>query len=75
MLFNIYDSAGTLERILSEEKGASGKLLLGGEVRSEAEPLITFTSVLLDCKKNPFLSIKVRPSLDRIGYLLNNIIN
>ena len=57
-----------------KELGTRGKLLLGVAVGSIAEPLKVFTSTPLDCKKTPFLSIKVHITLDRIGYLIYDTI-
>ena len=37
--------------------------------------LKTFISMSLDCKKTPSLNVKINPILDRIGYLLYDIIH
>ena len=57
------------------ELGTSDKLLFGVQVGVRGAAPKIITSMPLDCKKAPFLSIKVYLFLDRIGYLLYDIIH
>ena len=56
------------------ELGTSGKLLLGEAVGVRGGDLTIFTRALFDCKTTPFYSIKEYLILDRIDYLLYDII-
>ena len=56
------------------ELGKSGKLLLGVAVGIRGGDPKIFATMLLDCKKTLFSSIKVHLILDRIDYLLHYIV-
>ena len=75
MLHSQSESARTPEHI--SERGAGDEwqvFIREWKSRSEAEPLESFTSKPIDCKKTPLLSVQVHFILDGIGYQLYDII-
>ena len=73
ILLHLVQIQGCRSVSLTEALGISDKLQLGVVVGLRCGALYEFASTPLDCKKTPFLCIKVHPILDRIGCLFYDI--